>query len=295
MSPFLVTFLVAFGLMVLIYVVLLFGLSWFMLHPWRLPHYLSPRSVDLPQERVEFKSSDDITLRGWWIDHPDPTSVALLCHGYFMNRGEGIPLAMQLHKAGISCFCFDFRAHGTSGGKRTSIGFVERLDVVAAMEVVRERYPHAKVWVWGSSMGGAASTLAIQIEQMPADALVLDSAYATLHEASSGWWHTFFGKRFVWLLSPVWWVSWKITGIDPRTVSVEAALRSVKIPVLFLHGDRDVIAPKAILERNLAATQNASQRVFSGAGHGQSRIIYPDEYDAALFEFLEQNGLIERT
>lgn len=295
MSSFLVPALAIIGLVVLLYVAALFGIAWFMLHPWRLPHYLSPRAVDLPQERVEFVSEDATMLRGWWIEHPNPSSVALLCHGYFMNRGEGIPLAMQLHKAGMSCFCFDFRAHGTSGGKRTSIGWIERLDVVAAMKVVREKYPTTPAWVWGSSMGGAASTLAIHHEGMRAAALVLDSAYATLHEASSGWWHTFLGKRFVWLLAPIWWVSWKITGIDPRTVSVENALKGLEIPVLFLHGDRDIIAPKAILDRNFAATQNGTQKLFAGAGHGQSRILYPEEYDAVIFAFLEENGLAKRT
>ena len=78
------------------------------LRPIRIPFFLSPGALGLPQQSVRFKSADGLELRGWWMHRESPNSVAVLCHGYMMNRSEPIPLAKRLWEEGVACLIFDF-------------------------------------------------------------------------------------------------------------------------------------------------------------------------------------------
>src|SRR2546421_5982599 len=168
--------LVALGL----YFLALILVSWMSIHPFRTPIFISPGALGKPQEDVEFSTSDGIRLRGWWSEAPAAKAVAVLSHGYVMNRCELTPLAAQLVDAGCSAFVYDFRAHGKSDGRICGFGVREAEDVRAAVAFVRQRAPSAKVVLIGSSMGAAASAFALATHEALADALILDSSYSKL-------------------------------------------------------------------------------------------------------------------
>ena len=95
----------------------------------RVPIFLSPGALGLPPESVQFKSSDDVNLRGWWIHHDDPEAVVVFSHGFLMNRAEPTPMAKRFYESGCACLLYDFRRHGLSGGRISTVGLAERLDV----------------------------------------------------------------------------------------------------------------------------------------------------------------------
>lgn len=275
----------------LLYVALLFGVAWFTLHPLRVPIFLSPGALGLPQEPVSFTSSDGVNLRGWWMHHPDPRGVVVLSHGYLMNRAEPTPLAKRLFEQGYSCLLYDFRRHGTSGGKQSTIGWKERLDVLAATQTAQAYYPGKSLILWGSSMGAAASVFAQASEGAGADALILDSGYSRLFDANKGWWDTFVGPKLRPLLMPTWLFCWMFTTIDPRKVDVAKALKDVSCPVMMIYGDADLIVPVAAAQRNIDAFPAASVQWFKGVQHSQPRWQMPDKYDEAVFNFLNKHNL----
>lgn len=277
------------GLLAL-YTLGLASVAWLTLHPVRVPIFLSPGALGLPQEPVSFQSADGTQLKGWWMDHPNPTAVVVLAHGFMMNRAEPIPMAKRLYEAGYACLVFDFRAHGSSAGKRCTIGWKERLDAAAALAHARERYPNRPCLGWGSSMGGAALTLAVAHERANVDALILDSTYTRLYDSNCGWWRTFFGPIGQRTLQPTWIFGWLFSGVDPRKVDIAQALESVKVPVLLLYGDLDLIVPPEHARRNFAATSKGTLHFFEGVQHSQPRWFQTQKYDAHVFEFLERHG-----
>lgn len=275
-----------------IYVLALFLTARYCIRPMRIPIFLSPGALGLPQARTEFTSSDGVLLRGWWMDHETPKSVVVLAHGYMMNRSEPIPLAKRLHEEGLACLIFDFRCHGSSTGKQCTFGYRERYDLAAAVEQAKQRYPGQKVWVWGSSMGGAASVLAVSQNAAEVDALALDSVYANLFEANDGWWQTFLGSRLKWLVKPVWLFCWMMTGIDPRKVNITDGIRQLNgTPTWLAYGDDDLIVPKALAEKNAAANPEAVAVWFPGCQHSQPRWLETQRYDQELLRFLRANDL----
>jgi len=274
-----------------VYVLGMLAISWFSLHPIRIPVFISPGAMGAPQEDVEF-SSDELKIRGWWVEAPNAKTVMILSHGYLMNRSELTPVAVQLWKRGISCLILDLRAHGKSGGKKSYLGYREASDVEAAVQYVRSRCPGVKVGLLGSSMGAAASGIACGRNPGLADFLVLDSAYSRLASAVIGWWRFVGGPPLAAILSPTVLLAAPMAGFNPFSVDVSQYLAVAgPIPTLILHGDADTLALPAEARRNFDALEGPKEIVwFPKMGHSEGRWELPDQYQSALFGFLDRQG-----
>ena len=106
------------------------------LHPVskRKPLSAWPDQMGIPYENVCFKTEDKVQLRGWFI--PSETysnKTIILMHGWGMNRSDIFKNTYFLHDLGFNLFYFDFRALGESGGKTSSIGYLELKDAAAAV------------------------------------------------------------------------------------------------------------------------------------------------------------------
>ncbi len=277
-----------------VYVAILLIVLRVSLCPPRIPIFLSPEGLGSPQEEVDFLSKDGTALCGWWVEAENATAVAVLSHGYLMNRSELSPVAHTLCQLGVSCLVYDFRAHGRSGGKTTSMGYCERHDVAAAAIYAKLRCPGRKLVLMGSSMGAAASALALAEDISLAEALVLDSCYSTLSSASLGWWRFLGGKPLAFALSPVTLLAIPVIGFNPFRVDVSEALRKLSTkPVLFLHGKKDVLALPKEANRNRGAHPGEGDIVwFEGCGHAEGRWIHPLLYDESLLSFLKGAGFL---
>jgi len=259
------------------------------LYPVRSPIFLSPGALGVPQEEVEFASIDGTPLRGWWVRHDDPTGIAILVHGYLMNRAELTPLAARLHAKGWASLIIDLRAHGKSGGKKSSLGVQERFDVEAAARLARETYPGAKIVLIGSSMGSAASAFALAEQPGIADGIILDSGFSRLPDAVLGWWYFVGGKPLRALLWPTVPLAGPFVGFNPYKVDVGKALAKAEKPVLLIHGDADTLANPAQAKRNLEMAGDRGEIVwFERCGHSEARWLHPERYYAAVEDFLER-------
>jgi alpha-beta hydrolase superfamily lysophospholipase len=263
----------------------------FSLSPKRMPYFISPGMMGLPQEDVELRTKDGVKLRGWWSNHDAPRGLALVVHGYIMNRSEMTPVGAWLHARGYAMLAIDLRAHGRSGGKRTTLGYFERFDVLAACEWLKARHPELPLIVIGSSMGAAAAALAHGLEEAPADALVLDSVYSRLDQAILGWWRFLGGRTLELALYPVVWIGGWVMPFRLRHVDVAEALsRQPETPVLIVHGDKDDLALPQAAERNLASAKLGRIVWFRGCGHSEGRLLQPERYFQELRTFLNDHN-----
>src|SRR5437764_8699442 len=94
-------------------------------------------------EEVSFPSaSDSLRISGWFFAADTPTQkapVIVLCHGIWTGRRECLPLALRFQAAGYHVLTFDFRAHGLSDGRFTSVGHHETNDVLGPGAYVKKR------------------------------------------------------------------------------------------------------------------------------------------------------------
>lgn len=276
-----------------LYLLILLAVAWFSLHPIHIPIFLSPGVLGAPMEEAEVGGEQ--RLRGWWVEAEGDGPVAVIAHGYLMNRAEMTPVAYALWKRGASSLLLDLRAHGRSGGKKSTLGLLEREDVAAGVAWVRARRPGAKIILIGSSMGAAASALAMGEDPSLADVLVLDSAYSRLSSAILGWWRFIGGKALMFALAPSALIAIPLAGFSPFGIDVSQALAKLKgVPVLLLHGAQDDLALPSECRRNYDACPGPKALVwFEGCSHSEGRWEQPDRYFAALFGFLERNGILK--
>lgn len=256
-------------------------------HPPRAPLFLTPFDLQVPYDSIVISSRDGIPLSGWWIPHPQARGVAVLCHGYVANRCEVLGVGLELHRMGLSCLLFDFRGHGESGGCFTTIGVKEVNDALGAVDFAAQF--GLPILLFGSSMGGAVAIMTAARDER-VGAVIADSAYARLSQASDTWWEAGFGKVLGKLCRPVKYLALLFTRT--RLSDAEPVREISKIaphPLLLIHGDRDHLVP---IQHAYALYQSAGEPrtlwVAIGSGHVQARVDQPEQYYEQIARFVDQ-------
>jgi pimeloyl-ACP methyl ester carboxylesterase len=132
-------------------------------------------SMRIRVSEVEFPSTDGIRLSGWWMAGDADMPAVVLCHDLGSSKRAMINVAIALHDDGFDVLMFDFRGHGTSAGKRSSFGVLEKRDVIGALDWL-PRKDAAGVGLFGAGMGAHAAVLAAA-ERPEVRVLVLDGLY----------------------------------------------------------------------------------------------------------------------
>ena len=149
------------------------------LHPARvLPPGNTLRKYKIPYQPIDLITEDGIRLSAWYTP-PRNGAVILLAHGYGDNRPEWIHALFA--KKGFGVISWDARAHGESGGEVSTIGYLEVLDVKAALDYVLAQPGVEHVGAWGGSMG--AATIIRAAARFPQiEAVFADSSFTSLDE-----------------------------------------------------------------------------------------------------------------
>ncbi|MFP4052450.1 MAG: alpha/beta hydrolase [Phycisphaerae bacterium] len=89
-----------------------------------------------------------------------PKGTYLLLHGLRMSKAYHLGAAKMLSTRGYDVVLPDLRAHGRSGGKYTTYGYHEKLDVKTVMDrLLEEGMVHTPFYAFGETLG---ATTAIQ-------------------------------------------------------------------------------------------------------------------------------------
>ena len=261
--------------------------------PQDLADRATPWDYGVSYRTVPLRSEDGVRLASWLLRPPDPAGCSVvLAHGLFRSRREVLGRAAYLVERGCHALTLDLRRHGDSGGARTSLGFLEGLDVVAGARFLRQEFPGNRLYLLGVSMGGAAAARAGAAMGADVAGVVLDSTFRNVPEVID---------RYAALLvglppfpaGDLTLLGLELTaGFDPREMDVErfsAHLGEAGVPVLVIAGDADRRAP---LEAQTAVFRanghpGSGLVVVEGAAHGRPCLRKPGACEAALAEFLD--------
>lgn len=249
------------------------------------------QQIDETIEEITFLSEDGLRLCGWYLPHSAPRDVIVICHGFAMNRHELLDIARSLRVRGHAVLLFDFRGHGTSDGARTTIGYHEAGDIIAAIGYLQARPELAglPLGVAGISMGGAATLLAAAREPRIA-AIAADSSFAALSETAAG----SLRQLSRWLRYPVGPLIIRFGELLTRVKiginrPIDAIATLAPRPVLLIHDTEDTFIPVrnayALYE---AATGPKELWVRRGRGHASLWALCPDEYVERLDSFFSR-------
>jgi alpha-beta hydrolase superfamily lysophospholipase len=144
-------------------------------------------------ESVRFPAADGVSLAGWWIEGEPGRPPILLCHDVGSSKEVLLPLAIELRRRGYAVLLTDFRGHGESRGRGSTLGLDEKRDVLGALDHLAARHGQEppRVGVYGAGMGAHAAVLAAAdrpaLRVLVLDGLYPEVTYPLAREVYAGW------------------------------------------------------------------------------------------------------------
>lgn len=257
----------------------------------------TPDQYKLAYETVEFSTADGIRLKGWFIPAPGGESgrTIILCHGRGSNRGELMRDTHFLAEKGFNLLYFDFRASGESKGAVSSVGYLETRDFDAAYEFLKNNRAHAaeSVAVFGVSMGGSVAIYAAG-KYPELQCVLAENTFLSYSKVVSYWsWKRLKTPYYPLVAMTLFFVRRKLKA-DPEPYSPLYCVPLVKVPIMFVNGDRDDLVPLSDAERlfGLCPSEKKQMWVVAGASHGKCAEvggeIYRDKVAAFFGEHLRE-------
>lgn len=257
----------------------------------------TPQSYGMEFRPVEFKSSDGILLKGWYIPAGgEPRGTIVYCHGHNRTRVEMLPEATFAHGLGYNGLLFDLRHQGESQGAISSIGYWERLDAEAAIRYALTGENSARpVVLWGVSMGAAAALLAAA-DAPDAAAVISDSTFLNFTDVVRH--HYYLFRGFIRWFPPlpsfpiadevIHWSAWR-ANFAVSDFDVEAAVKRIgDRPILFVAVEGDRRMPPSIAQKLYSEAQSRLKKlvVLPGTRHGEGFKNANQQYEDAVTQFL---------
>lgn len=216
-------------------------------------------------------------LHAWWIPAPSrqekfallpneplniltaPKTMLYLC-GVGRNMGDYNYLARvsAFRQLGFSVLVFDYRGYGLSQGS-----FPNELQVYedsqAAWNYLRDirRIPAQQIVIYGESLGGAIA-LDLAIKHPDAGGLIMQSSFTSMAEVIQ--------HRKVLQIFP-------IDLLLTEKFNSFSKVRSLRIPVLFLHGQADSVVPFEM-----------SQQLYNAASEPKQLSLIPDADHVRIYQ-----------
>lgn len=241
-------------------------------HPYReLVAVPSSSPWNMPYQEIVIPSGSG-HLKGWWIPadprrvkDSTPPKVILFLGGAAGNKSHYLDRVEGLRQLGFALLLFDYRGYGESPGDFPSETQIYK-DSQAAWNylIQQQKVPPQHILLYGESLGGAIA-LDLAIKHPQAQGLVVQSSFTSMTDMAR-W------KGFGWLFPVDLLLTQKFDSI--------AKVRSLQIPVLFIHGTADDVVPFKM-----------GQRLFETASAPKYLHVVPDAGHASLLRSGEQSYL----
>ncbi len=219
------------------------------LHPVskRKPLYVWPDEYKMAYENIYFTTEDKVLIKGWFIPCEESEKTIILMHGWGMNRSDILKNTYFLHDLGFNLVYFDFRALGESGGKVSSIGYLETRDALAAVKYLKETRPESckKIGLYGLSMGGMVA-ICEGARSPDIDCVVAEASYYSFRRVVSRWAWVHHKVPSFPIIPIVLHYIRRYLRVNPERYSPKYNIAKIAPrPVFIIHGRYDNIVPAA--------------------------------------------------
>lgn len=123
-------------------------------------------------------ANEERPLVGWWFPRPETDRVLVGCAGYRGSKSDLIGIGSAMWRAGFNVLLFDYHGHGAGRGAPVTLAYRELHDFFAALDYAQRRVSHARIGVFGFSMGAAIAILGAA-QRPEVRAVMADSPFAT--------------------------------------------------------------------------------------------------------------------
>ena len=241
------------------------------------------------KEDVFINSFDNLKLHGYILKTENSDKWAITVHGY-TNKAESMSaMAYKYHSLGYNILMPDLRGHGKSEGSYVGMGWHDRLDILKWIDLIIKENKDAKILLHGISMG-AGTVMMVSGEELPENVKVIieDCGYTSAKEQLAYNLKTMFKLPSFRILN----FCSLITKIKDNYFISEASaikqLQKAKVPILFIHGDKDKFVPFYMLDKLYNACSSKKDKlIIKDVGHAKSESLKSDLYWNKVEDFIK--------
>jgi hypothetical protein len=254
----------------------------------RRPLLRTPSEAGLVFNEVDFKASDGVNLKAWFIPCEGSNKLVVFNHFMLGNRSGAKPdpnwgdisvdfiqLYKLFHDQGYNVFTYDLRNHGESAiydGGKLGLTHTEANDAIGAMDYIKECYPNMRQYLYSQCYGTVTTMRAIH--RAP-ERFKDVRAYVSLQPLSPKGFvegisknlkisHADNVKQFVGYIE-------KQNGYNDDDLNVTLIAPSTKMPVLMSQ-----------VRRDFRTTEASIQEMFEALGSIDKEMFWIDEHEERL-------------
>lgn len=239
-------------------------------------------------------SFDGLKLHARYYEYSKGAPIEIMFHGYRGNADRDLCGGVQrCFSLGRNVLLVDQRAASKSEGNVISFGINESRDCLGWIDKVTEVFgKEQKIILCGISMG-ASTVLMAAGNPLPKNVIgvLADCGYTSAEEII---------KKVIKQLKLPLKASYFFVSVGARlfgrfnlkNASATVALKKCKIPVIFMHGEKDGFVPFEMSVKNYAACTSVKRLVaFPEADHGTAYLVDPEKYLNEIVSFSEHMGI----
>ena len=256
---------------------------------WQKSKYDISWYEPLEKEDYIVQSFDGYELHVQFCKCSQPSEkYVILTHGYTDNRYGCLKYMKMYLDEGFNCVIYDLRGHGENEPAICTYSIRESRDLHELIRDTRSRYgENILLGLHGESLGASTTVAVLACDQDLAFA-VADCGFADLLNVLKGGLRKMHVPGSV--LYPASFASRILYGYSFSQMRPVDALAGNKVPLLFIHGEKDTfIVPdnsRRMMERSAGYTQLC---LVPEAGHANSVLTDPVLYKKTLSEFLRSH------
>ncbi len=249
--------------------------------------------ANVPKSEQWIESENGYPIKAIFLEPHDTNRYVIICHGVTETKVNSFKYARMFERMGFNSVVYDHRRHGDSGGKTTSFGHFEKMDLKAVVQALKLHVGADLFYgIHGESMGAATTLLYAGMEDT-ADFYISDCAYSDIYEQILHVMKTTTPLRTTLALRLASLFMKMRDGYSISTVSPRETVQNIQKPVLFIHSVNDEFVLPKMSEELYALKQGPKElKLFDEGAHAQSFNRNPEKYEETVAEFLMKYGLL---
>jgi fermentation-respiration switch protein FrsA (DUF1100 family) len=224
---------------------------------------------------ITIRNTEGLLLHAYYIKAAKPTGkTAVIVHGYTDCAIRMLMIAyLYNHDLQFNALLPDLQHQGKSEGKAVTMGWKDRLDVLHWARVANHLFGDSTHIVFHGISMGAATVMMASGEPQPrfVKCYVEDCGYTSVWDEFSYELNTAFGLPKFPLLYATSYLCKLKYGWNFKEASALKQVKKCRLPMLFIHGDKDTYVPSKMVISLYEAKPNPKEYwIVCGATHAMS-------------------------